>query len=284
MGYQTVFNRWFLTADIPLSLCIPFHHSTLLVVLSYVVAAFAAYTSFHMIDRVRAAGTVTVRRVWLATAGVSMGLGIWAMHFIAMLAVQIPITIAYDIGITGLSAGCAILASCAGFIILMGNSYERWRLCLAGLVLGGGVGLMHYSGMAALIMPAHIYYGPLAIRFVRRHCRYAIDGRALGGPRPSTTCEESPDIIPSDRVGGHGFCDYLHALYRDARDFLLSGGSCSDGRVIAQLCVNSGRNRRRNPVDSRTCTDLGPLPAQPNTGAGFQTGVDQQSSGLLRDH
>ena len=93
-----MFNRWFLTADIPLSLCIPFHYGILLVVLSYLVAVFAAYTSFHLIDRVRAGGTVTVRRVWLATAGVSMGLGIWAMHFIAMLAMQIPIPIAYDIG------------------------------------------------------------------------------------------------------------------------------------------------------------------------------------------
>ena len=43
-----MFNRWFLTNDIPLNLCIQYHHNIWLVLLSYLIAAFAAYTAFEM--------------------------------------------------------------------------------------------------------------------------------------------------------------------------------------------------------------------------------------------
>jgi len=127
--------------------------------LSYLVAAFAAYTSFDLIECVRAATTVNARRLWLATASVSMGLGIWAMHFIAILAVEMPMPIGYDIKVTALSAGLAVFASCVAFS-LADNFHKRPILFLAGLVLGGGIALMHYVGMTALRMPAHIYYDP----------------------------------------------------------------------------------------------------------------------------
>jgi NO-binding membrane sensor protein with MHYT domain len=153
-------NRWFLTGDIPLARCIKYHHDAWLVVVSYLVAAFAAYTAFHLIARVHAAASQTARHIWLVTAGLSMGLGIWAMHFIAMLAVDIPIAIRFNLPVTALSAGFAILASTIAFHIVAGDTRSRTRLGLAGLVLGSGVGLMHYVGMAALRMPAHIYYDP----------------------------------------------------------------------------------------------------------------------------
>jgi diguanylate cyclase (GGDEF)-like protein/PAS domain S-box-containing protein len=154
-----MFNGWFLPRDIALSHCLQFHHNPLLVVLSYLVAAFAAYTAFDLIECVRNAATVKARRLWLATASVSMGLGIWAMHFIAILAVEMPMPIGYDIKVTAVSAGFAVLASCVAFS-LAGSFRKRPILFLAGLVLGGGIALMHYVGMTALRMPAHIYYNP----------------------------------------------------------------------------------------------------------------------------
>lgn len=153
-----MFGHWFLTDDIPLSLCIPFDHDLSLVFLSYLVAAFAAYTAFHLISRIRASSN---RRLWLATAGISMGAGIWAMHFIAMLAVEIPIPLKFNPMLTGLSAVFAAVASAVAFALATPKSQPRFlRLLAAGTVLGGGIGLMHYTGMAALRIPARIFYDP----------------------------------------------------------------------------------------------------------------------------
>ncbi len=153
-------SRWFLTDAIPVALCTPYRHSALLVVVSYLVAAFAAYTAFDLIARVRAATNPTARLLWLTTAGVSMGFGIWAMHFIAILAVEIPIPIRFNLAVTALSAGFAVLASAISFHLVAEERPGWGRICLAGTILGAGIGLMHYTGMAALHLPAHIYYGP----------------------------------------------------------------------------------------------------------------------------
>jgi diguanylate cyclase (GGDEF)-like protein/PAS domain S-box-containing protein len=159
-GYLAMLNRWFLHDDLLASLPIPFHYSVALVVLSYLVAAFGAYTSFQLIERVHAALTVRARRAWLVTAGFAMGCGIWAMHFIAMLAVQMPMHVGYDVWITIVSATCAVVASCAAFSLIADNFHRSHRLLLAGLILGAGIAAMHYIGMAAMDMQAHIYYEP----------------------------------------------------------------------------------------------------------------------------
>ena len=156
-----MYGHWFLTEDIPLSLCIPFGHDFSLVILSYLVAAFAAYTAFHLISRIRARANPVDRLIWLLTAGVSMGSGIWAMHFIAMLAVEIPVPMKFDLVPTGLSAVFAVLASAMAFgLTTPRGSPPAPRILVAGIVLGCGIGLMHYTGMAALRMPARIFYDP----------------------------------------------------------------------------------------------------------------------------
>jgi diguanylate cyclase (GGDEF)-like protein/PAS domain S-box-containing protein len=152
-----MFSGEFLARGSPLLHRVQFHHGALLVVLSYLVAAFASYTAFHLIECVRTAATANARRAWLAIAGISMGLGIWAMHFIAMLAVEMPISVGYDVQVTGLSAGFAIVASWVALGLI---ANKRRRLFLPGIVLGMGVALMHYVGMAALRMEARIRYDP----------------------------------------------------------------------------------------------------------------------------
>jgi PAS domain S-box-containing protein len=153
-------SQWFLTSDVPLVLCMPYRHDAWLVGLSYLVATFAAYTAFDLIGRVRAAETPLARFFWLITAGLSMGFGIWAMHFIAMLAVEIRTQIRFDLWITALSAAFAATASAIAFHIVADHPGDRVRLGVAGVVLGSGIGLMHYTGMAALYMSARIYYDP----------------------------------------------------------------------------------------------------------------------------
>ena len=155
-----IFNRWFLGDGIPLDLCIDYHHDKWLVALSYVVAAFASYTAFHVFARLRSGPNARVRSIWLVIAGTSMGCGVFSMHFIAMLAVRIPIEVQYDPALTALSAFFAVSASGIAFHFAGRSARSKYDLFVGALILGVGIGLMHYTGDLALRMPAHIYFDP----------------------------------------------------------------------------------------------------------------------------
>src|SRR5690349_7107830 len=75
----------------------------LLVALSLLVATFASYTSLAVVERMVVAPSVRVRRVWLVLGATAMGSGIWAMHFIAMIAYRLPIQTSYEAGWTVVS-------------------------------------------------------------------------------------------------------------------------------------------------------------------------------------
>ena len=85
-----------------------------LVVLSCFIAVFASFASLNLADRLRSS-TGTTRLVWLSSASIALGGGIWSMHFVAMLALAMPIAIAYDITWTSASLLLAIVAVAIGF-------------------------------------------------------------------------------------------------------------------------------------------------------------------------
>ena len=149
-------SRWVLNDDIPLAFCASYQHQPWLVLASYLVSGFTGYTAFYLMARVRAAKGGSRRLIWLTIAGLSMGFGICAMHFIAMLAVEIPIPIRLDLPVTAV----AVVASGFAFHLVTADTISPIRLGLGGVVLGAGIGLVHYTGMAALHLPAHIYYEP----------------------------------------------------------------------------------------------------------------------------
>ncbi len=136
-------------------------HDQLLVGLSVAIAAFASYTALDLAGRVRAA-TGWARRAWLATAAVAMGGGIWAMHFVAMLAFTMPgMAFGYDIGLTLLSLAVAIASTGIAFAVMHHLRPSGAALTGAGLLMGLGVVAMHYLGMAAMRMPADLRYDRL---------------------------------------------------------------------------------------------------------------------------
>jgi NO-binding membrane sensor protein with MHYT domain/nitrogen-specific signal transduction histidine kinase/CheY-like chemotaxis protein len=128
-----------------------------LVALSILVAAFASYTAFDLGGRVAATRGVAPR-VWLVAAAIAMGGGIWSMHFIAMLAVNIPIAMSYDIGLTTLSLVVAIFVTGAGFYFISRQSAPPLSLGFSGIFMGVGIAAMHYIGMAAMREHAEISY------------------------------------------------------------------------------------------------------------------------------
>jgi len=133
-----------------------------LVALSILVAAFASYTAFNLGGRVAATRGVAPR-VWLVAAAIAMGGGIWSMHFIAMLAFNIPIRMSYDIGLTTLSLVVAIFVTGAGFYFINRQSAPPLSLAFSGIFMGLGIAAMHYIGMAAMREHAEISYDSLFV-------------------------------------------------------------------------------------------------------------------------
>lgn len=131
-----------------------------LVVLSILVAGFASYTALDLGGRVALAQGPT-HRIWLAGAALTMGAGIWSMHFVAMLAFMLPMPVSYDVGLTVLSLVLAILGTSGSFYVIRRPGAWRPRLVLSGLFMAFGILAMHYTGMAAMRGPVELSYDPL---------------------------------------------------------------------------------------------------------------------------
>ncbi|MHB1102728.1 MAG: MHYT domain-containing protein [Devosia sp.] len=127
-------------------------YDPVLVALSVAVAIFASFTALNLAGRLLAADESN-RGWWLLTAALSLGGGIWSMHFVGMLAFIMPMPTTYEIRFTFLSLMLAFLATGAGLHIVC-RFRTGWSPMLAGgLLIGLGVVAMHYAGMAAMRMP-----------------------------------------------------------------------------------------------------------------------------------
>src|SRR5712672_4479643 len=137
-------------------------HDPYLVALSILVASLASYTALDLGGHVGTARGLA-RHVWLVAAAITMGGGIWSMHFVAMLAFSMPIPMAYDIGLTALSLVVAILVTGGGFYVISRKGGSPSHLVLSGIFMGLGIVAMHYIGMAAMRGHAELSYDRLFV-------------------------------------------------------------------------------------------------------------------------
>jgi NO-binding membrane sensor protein with MHYT domain/two-component sensor histidine kinase len=131
--------------------CITDQHDLRLVVLAAVICIVGCYTAFSLKARADASARLP-RALWLAAAAFVTGSGVWSTHFVAELAFRPGLPIAYDLGLTALSAVVAVLVSGLGLGIALLRAPNS--AALGGAVVGLGVAAMHYTGMAALHLPA----------------------------------------------------------------------------------------------------------------------------------
>src|SRR5688500_3114619 len=124
------------------------HYQNWLVLVSVLVAILASYTAITLALRIRVAAR-QIAPAWLIGGGVAMGIGIWSMHFVGMLALMLPIEFAYDVGITLLSMVIAIGVSTFALHIASREQVGRAALVSASIAMGIGICAMHYVGMAA---------------------------------------------------------------------------------------------------------------------------------------
>ena len=135
-------------------------YSQSLVFFSLLVAVLASYTALDMAGRL-ATAQGRVARWWLAGGAAAMGLGIWSMHFIGMLAFKLPIPIGYDLAITVYSLAVSVGASAYALWLVSRPQLPTRRLFAGALLMGLGIAAMHYLGMAAMRMQPGIDYDPL---------------------------------------------------------------------------------------------------------------------------
>lgn len=133
-------------------------YDPLLVALSILIAALAGYVAIEFAGRLFSRRDQWVK--WLAGGSLAMGSGIWAMHFVGMSALMMPIAITYDLGITVFSWIAAVLVSALALFIVSRGDLNKFNLVLGSLAMGAGVCVMHYSGMAALKMDPGLGYDP----------------------------------------------------------------------------------------------------------------------------
>ena len=129
------------------------------VALSIIIAILVSYLALVMGRRIALAQPRAIK-FWVIGGSVSMGIGIWAMHFIGMLAFYLPIPLAYDLGITLLSIIPAILASAIALVTMRFKDESKYLFYIATLLMGLGIVVMHYSGMEALKIEPSIDYDP----------------------------------------------------------------------------------------------------------------------------
>lgn len=134
-------------------------YNDILVLLSLLVAILASYTALDMAGRVAATKGVA-SRWWLIGGSLAMGLGIWSMHFVGMLAFDLPIPLGYDLAITLYSMIAAIGASVFALWLVSRPKLPVSRLMLGAILMGLGIAMMHYLGTAALQMQPGIEYDP----------------------------------------------------------------------------------------------------------------------------
>lgn len=181
-------DRFFLLADVAPSGLLTGTYDHALVALSVAMAITSSALAYYIADFANASRERLNRIVGIGTSGIVMGTGVWMMHFIGMLSLQLCVDVQYDPAITALSLLPALAASWLALSRTSGQDSAR-RMVVNGSLIGAGIGLMHYGGMAAMTMAPSLRYDPwlfllslvvaiglaVASLFVRRalHARFA---------------------------------------------------------------------------------------------------------------
>ena len=160
--------------------CLTAEHELRLVALAGLICFLASFAAVCLLHRA-VASPGRARSIWIATAGAATGCGIWATHFIAMLAYDPGVVVGYSLALTILSLFAAIAITSVGLAVAV-SGRSRLAAPIGGAIVGGGVACMHYLGMSALALPGHIDWATdLVLASI-------IIGMLLGAAAMATAC------------------------------------------------------------------------------------------------
>src|SRR3977135_146592 len=141
--------------------CIATAHDLKLVGLAALVCVLASFAAINLLRHARKSSG-HMRGVWLTVSAISTGFGIWATHFVAMLAFTPGIPSGYNLVLTILSLVAAILLTGAGLAVSL---IPNWRHgpWIGGAIVAGGIAAMHYTGMAAFEVAGIVLWDPVLV-------------------------------------------------------------------------------------------------------------------------
>jgi len=138
-------------------LYLPAHYDLGIVGASILIASFASYVTLDLAKRVRSNDRAIALSWWIG-GSITMGSGIWSMHFVGMQAFSLPIARGYTRSLTFLSWLAAVAVSAIALALASRGRLTRRRLTFGSLTMGAGISAMHYIGMAALDLEPHIVW------------------------------------------------------------------------------------------------------------------------------
>ncbi|GFD89534.1 hypothetical protein KUL152_17600 [Tenacibaculum sp. KUL152] len=129
-----------------------------LVLLSLIVAIFASFMAFNVAGQAAVTEEKSRKNILLGTGSLALGGGIWSMHFLGMTAFDLCLPVDYNVSITALSALPGIAAAWVALNLLIRSKITVHEIVIGGILVGAGIGTMHYSGMAAMEMAPLLRY------------------------------------------------------------------------------------------------------------------------------
>lgn len=165
-------------------------YNLVLVLLSYFIAALAALAALQIASQARSGMDGSRRTGWLGFGALFMGVGIWAMHFIGMLAFSLPVAATYDPVLTIISVFPGIIGSAAALYVLSDTRASHRAVAVGALLLAAGIGTLHYTGMEAMEMEAVMRYdftlfvGSVVVAFILAlialYARFVVEPQSSG--------------------------------------------------------------------------------------------------------
>ncbi|NAX45807.1 PAS domain S-box protein [Photobacterium halotolerans] len=155
-----LFSRFFISDSTDPSLLVSGEYNFSLITISLLISVGASLLALSLAESAKQSRSRLLRRLHILTGAASLGVGVWAMHFIGMLAFELCTTVDYDISITLLSVIPSFLASWVTLHLLTKRAVSNARLILCGITVGLGIGSMHYIGMAAMVLGPALKYDP----------------------------------------------------------------------------------------------------------------------------
>jgi PAS domain S-box-containing protein len=128
-----------------------------LVALSVVIALLASYAALELAGRVTLARG-GARRLWLSGGAIAMGIGIWSMHYVGMLAFRLPIPVQYDWPTVLVSLLAAVVASAIALFVVSRKTMDLFRALVGSVLMGSAIAGMHYIGMTAMRLRAMCHF------------------------------------------------------------------------------------------------------------------------------
>ncbi|WP_166268754.1 MHYT domain-containing protein [Marinobacter caseinilyticus] len=234
-----------------------------LVLLSYAIAVLASYSALYFGAQLTTISGIK-SRLWLTLGALSMGTGVWTMHFVGMRAYVMPVEMTYDLAMTVSSWLAAILASGLALHMISLKKVGWVQLAVSSLAMGGGIAIMHYVGMMAMNMSPGLTYDP-AIFSVSVVIAVAASGAAMAICRTlqSSTGNKAlflqlgGALVMGVAICGMHYTGMAAVIYPDsampAADNLLSGdwlgiplGLTSAVLIVMALAASAVDVKKRN--------------------------------------